>query len=277
MRAKRAVYTSLLLPVISNAIAASGQLAEDLRDLNTSFSIAYQLTHLDYVEPSNTEAFYLPDNHSYLDKESGNLMGVRLGASWMGDKDQHSIYASLLYSRVESDDISYVGHYQDGTPVSLTGQSAIGDWWLRAGRGFVTAKNVLLTAHAGLGYHYWHRGLQNQGYEYYTHKEWDIGGTLQYAPARRCALTAMLAVGRTFGVRFEYPDAGIEETDLGPSDLIKAGIEFDYEVADSWHLFLGADYYSFRYGQSEVINGVVMEPLSYTELINVALGVRISR
>jgi hypothetical protein len=113
MRATPLLYASSIILCANQARGADTSLAEGIRDLNTNVSAAFQMTHLKYEEPSNTEAFNLPNQHTYLDKESGTPVGVRLSASWMGEKEQHGIYASLLYSRVSSDDITYTGHYQD--------------------------------------------------------------------------------------------------------------------------------------------------------------------
>lgn len=248
---------------------ASGQ---SFSEFNTNINAAFQYTHLHYEEPANTAVAQVQGD-SYLDKETGYAPGGRIGVSFMSNGQQGHWYGSLQFSRVVSDDIDYIGHFQNGDPATATAAAEINDWWLRLGKGFQTADHVMLVPHLGIGYHTWARGLEGQGYEYYSHKDWTVGGMLQYRPAEPVTITAMLAVGRTFGAHFEY-DLVDMDTGLGSSPLYKAGLEIDYAAGQHWHLFLGVDYQTFSYGASKVVNGFI-EPISHTELTNYNLGVRV--
>jgi hypothetical protein len=262
------------------APAVAREHAEDrLCRLDTRIAFAFLASHIDYVEPSDTGVFDLPDQAKYLDKESGTIFGFRADASYMAPPSHHRLYAMIEYSRVAGN-LDYTGHYiGSGLPVTSTSTARMTDLWGRIGKGIVASDRILLLPRLGLGYHTWDRGLDSDGTEHYWHKQWDVGGLVRIRCDDVFTVSLMLAIGRTFDAEFEYPTVGIPRTSLGSSPLAEAGLEIDAALSEHLHLFLGADYSTFRYGQSAIhaIGGGVyaMEPLSTTEITNGTLGLRL--
>ncbi len=259
--------------------------------VNRSLSLSYRRTNFYFVEPTDGCALYNTCfmNNGFepaLDSENGNINGIKLAASWMGDENTwwDNPYLYLGYSWV-SGRVNYATLDQNGNPVyGLQSRATIQDYTFRLGKGFETGRSVMLTPYLGFGGHFWSReialGDPSGFHESYSHAYFGGGGLIQYAFLRRWVVTGNALIGKTFWAQISSePD--IDHAALGSSLLVDLGLEFDFAAYKALHLFTGIDYMNYSYGQSGVFivnngNNDVIEPASRTELYAFDLGVRLA-
>lgn len=249
--------------------------------VNNSVSLAYLNSNLDYVEPSDEQAFNT--GTSYLDYERASLNGLRLAVNWM------SPAYSDLYVHADWDWASgranYTGFDQKNNPVTGDSGATIQDFGLKIGKGIVTGRHWMLTPYGTFGGRHWTRvigeGTSGDFNETYQHLYAGFGGLIQYAPSEGWVVTGDATLARTFYAWINDAPDGLSHAPLGGSPLIKLGLEADRRITDRLHAFIGFDYMYFRYGQSDVYlvpnsnpQLVVMEPASETNMYNVTVGAR---
>lgn len=257
--------------------------------VNNSVSAAYLNSNLDYVEPSDLDAFNT--GTTYLDFEKGSLNGLRLAASWMSP-DYRDLYVHGEWDWSEGT-TNYTGFTQKIvggvtvlTPATGDSGATIQNYQLKVGKGFVTGEKWMLTPYGTFGGRHWTRvigeGTAGDFNETYQHFYLGFGGLIQYAPSDRWVVTGDATLARTFYAWINDPPDGLNHATLGASPLIKLGVEVDAKVNAALHLFTGFDYTYFTYGQSDVYpvpnqpTLAVMEPASQTQMYNVTIGARFS-
>lgn len=286
---------AILLPMAAYALPGDSFGTEKpaetqvIRAVNRSLSLSYQRSIFYYIEPTDTCALY---NQCYtnngfqpsLDSEAGNINGVKASASWMGDADTwwENPYLYLSWSWVNGL-VNYASLDNNGNPVyGLQSRATIQDYTFRLGKGFETARNVMLTPYLGIGGHFWEReiALGNPGgyHESYSHAYAGAGGLIQYAFLRRWVVTGNALIGKTFWAQVSA-EPQIDHAALGSSLLVDLGLELDFAAYKALHLFAGVDYMNYSYGQSGVYivnngNNTAMEPFSRTEIYAFDVGLR---
>lgn len=249
--------------------------------MDNSLAIAYQLTNLKYVEPSDTCALSVCTNANsagYFDRESGYINGVRVDLSRLGFDGR--VYGRVNYS-LAGGYVQYQGYTQGGTPIpSGVSGAIISDYSARLGPAFSSGP-VLAVPFVQYGHHAWRRfiGVDTpQAYEEdYSHNYLAVGGLFQLAMTPVLVGSVYALAGQTFSPAISVPGLGFEQN-LGSSALVKAGARLDFRVSYWFGLYAGIRYTRFSYGQSrpqQVGNLIIMEPQSNTVIASYEGGMRV--
>ena len=249
--------------------------------IDNNVSIAYRLTDLHYVEPSDTCALAVCTNapqSSYFDRESGYVNGFR--ASLSGLLLGGRMCARLTYDRV-SGNVRYEGYTQNGTPVPNGVSGAIiSSYGLRLGAAFYDGP-VMAAPFLQYGHHAWRRQIglgTTQAYEEdYHHDYVALGALIQVALTRRLVGSIYAAAGQTLNPAIAVAALGFSQG-LGTAPLVKAGASLDLRLSRWLGLYAAVRYTRFSYGQSapqQSGNLVIMEPQSNTVIADYEGGLRV--
>ncbi len=284
--AARAGLLLLLSAGMLSAAASSAWSAPDapapesspFLDVNNSVSFSFVQSHLDYIEPGST------NGGTYLDYEKGDLNGGRVAFSLMRRLDVDNVYFHAEWTGTEAK-VNYTGYYLGGPPyVQALGQSraTAQEYGFKLGKGFALGRSWMITPYLSLGKRYWVRvlGLGTAGsyVESYSAPYYAAGSLFQCSPLKGLVLTGDATIGRTDRpwINVALAGTGLSHASLGAAVVKKAGFEADYRVWDFVHVFAGADYTLFNFGQSAVQPTGYYEPFSRTEIFNYTAGVRLS-
>ena len=141
----------------------------------------------------------------------------------------------------------------------------------------------MLTPYLTLGGRHWTRGMYAGNIEAYNetyqHFYLGFGSLIQYAPSAKFVLTGDAMMGGTFDSQMT-DSAASHTAPLGNSPVIKIGLDSDYRVNSVLHFFTRLDYLWFSYGQSNNYSAgpglIAMEPISRTQVLNWATGIRLT-
>lgn len=112
----------------------------------TEFEFGLMYYHLDYKEDLP------PPNKS---EESGWLPGIYVGLKTV---EPRKVYLNT-FLELSSDDVSYDGSTQGGTPLKGNSSATFWRFQFNIGYTFPVRRNILLSPYTGYGYRYWERGL----------------------------------------------------------------------------------------------------------------------
>lgn len=246
----------------------------DIKASNNQIGFQLMSTNVDYTEIG--DGTLTPTGT--LDTEKGHVPGYSLSISTMQDWWLGNDYIEAEYDHA-SGTTNYTGalctlaggcgafgSYVGTSGASLTNYSA------RYGAGLIVNGLLMLTPYVEFAHHEWDRGV-NSG-ELYTSNYSGIGVLGQYSPANRLVLSANALFGRTFGNNIDIP--GSFSGALSNSNLYRAGAAADYAFTKYFHLNVGVDYMSFKYGISALypLGGgyYTWEPDSKTNYTTVRVG-----
>ncbi|MCX5789760.1 MAG: hypothetical protein NTX64_14845 [Elusimicrobia bacterium] len=246
--------------------------------VNNSFCLAFDRSSLRYIEPGDL------NGGNYFDHEDGYTTGVRASVSLMGHLDVDNVYFRLDYLGSEGK-VAYTGYYLGGppwTPANLTSRATTQEINVRLGKGFPLGKRWMLTPFAAGGRRYWMRelgvGTPGDYVESYSFYYYSLGAMAQFSPFGGLTLTADGALGKTDAawINVSDPYPMLRHEGLGSRLIQRYSAEADYRVHGRVHVFAGADYEYFTFGQTAVSPTGYFEPFSKTRVFNYNAGVRIS-
>lgn len=267
---KKHIFMSLLCGVLPvSALAANAT----LKQADNQVGVAFSYLHQSYGEFNDGLSPSLKAD--YLDTERGNLSGVALNYTAMGD----ALYGELNLG-ANTGDTGYTGYVQNLstgalTPATTTTRNTITEFNGKLGWPVDLTQSALLIPNVELGARYWRRtvgvGTSLASTEDYRHYYAGIGLIGQYAPIDGLVLKLSGLLGRTFGAHISGGSTINEE--LGAKPLYRAGLGADYRLPGGWHLNGGVDYLRFAYGQSNLAPTGFIEPRSTTENVSYKIGV----
>ena len=272
-----------LLLVVLTAGAIGGSACgrnRQIVELDNSVSIAYQLLHFNYVEPSDTCALGICSNATssgYFDRELGNINGVRLSASQL-DMGIH-FYGRIAYRRAQGY-VKYQGYSQAGTPIpnGVSGANIAG-YSVRLGP-VLSSGRVMAIPFVQYGHHAWSRvvgvGTSASYEEDYQNQYFGFGALFQVAMTRILVGSLYAMAGQTLNPSISVPSLGFAQP-LGAAPLVKAGVLLNLRLSRLFGLYAGVRYVRFSYGQSPTEQSgslTVMEPASNTVMTSYEGGLR---
>lgn len=277
--------------LLSAALAVAGITAaplsnadtQDVIKSNNQLSVSVSDRQINYTEIGGGQ-FNTPVG--ILDSESGQMSGIQLSFSAMGEKDYGTAHQYIKLAISHSEDmLTYTG----ASLVSISGRgygSLTGTHYdtienvdLAYGIGFDVSNNLMVSPMIEAGYRSWLRTINSD--EFYTHRYYAAGLLVQYSPIDRLVFSAAASSGQTYAANIDVtPIAGIGGFSgaLGSAPLQKFSLSVDYGFMEHFHGHAGVDVTHFSYGISDtykVSNGYVMwEPNSITieTVINIGLG-----
>jgi hypothetical protein len=275
---KKLLMAALTAGVLRGTVCAHERAVWSIDD---HVSVAYCLTDLHYVEPSDTCALAVCTNapqSRYFDRESGFINGLHasLTGLLLGDR----MYARLAYDRV-SGNVRYQGYAQNGTPIPNGVSGAIiSSYGIRLGAAFPDGV-VMAVPFIEYGHHAWRRligvGTRQAYEEDYHHDYVALGALIQVALTQRLVGSVYAAAGQTLNPAIAVAALGFSQG-LGTAPLVKAGASLDLRLSRWLGLYAAVRYTRFSYGQSapqESGNLVIMEPQSDTVIADYEGGLRV--
>ncbi len=273
-------YARFLLVVFSccaPAISIGG--TNDIRDANNQVGVQVISTHVDYTETGDGT---MGTKTGVLDTERGRVPGFALFASGMWGPD--NAYMQGQVSRT-SGHTHYVGApITGGAYGSALGTSSAKLWdgSVRFGTGLGVHDSTMAIFYLELGVHEWYRGV-NYG-ETYKHAYGGLGLLGQVSPLSGLVLSANALIGKTYRPHISVAGPYGFSSDLGGSNIYKAGLAVDYALARHFHLNAAIDYTHFRYGMGNIVatnlgGGTTLyqwEPDSLTKYVTGRVGVAYS-
>ncbi len=237
----------------------------DIISSNNLIGIQAISTNVNYTETDSTGT---------LDTENGWVTGYALSLSMMKNWMFGNDYFEAEFDH-SNGTTKYVGGLivppstPYGSAVMLSG-AMFTNYSGRYGTGIIVNDEFMLTPFFELGYHEWDRVSFGSTYK---NDYWGLGALGQYSPLGNLVFSANAMAGTTFGGNI-VSSSGFSGS-LGYSIIYKAGISADYAYTQKLHFNIGADYLSFKYGNSAAksIAGVwLYEPDSGTNDVTVKLG-----
>lgn len=243
-----------------------------------SFDVGADIKDFNYQE--------FDDNNFILDEEHGLLPGVKLGLEW-----QWPTWYLNLDSSMSAGTVDYSGFTQsnipalDGIPVNTTTDTLIIDSLLTSGYRFGTHKRNFSSLYAGLGYHFWYRGIRDgndaQGNpvsgldEYYSWIYAALGGKWAMFNSQRIggALNVQARHNLAGNMSLTLPGSDQMDFTLGNDWSVRLSVPFQYYISKRSSLTLQPYYETWNLGKSNVVeqtvNGVptgnaYLEPRSET-------------
>ncbi len=276
----RALLAGLVLLLAASARA--GELNPAILSVDNGVSLGYSALHLYYIEPSGVDQLANVPGSGYEDYEKGTIEGAKLGAGVVLPQ-AGNLYLRAGLQHVEGD-VTYTGFTQQTfKPIyGAISHAIINEWDVRAGKSIATGERWALTPYGAFGGRHWVRELgpmtTGDFVESYNHYFLGAGALTQFAlqPAWVWTLDASLA--KMISPTINVPGQ-LDHTALGPSPIIKVGLESDTRLSSAAHLFAAVDYEYFTYGQSAnqiAPPNIVMEPFSRTETWSFTVGARVS-
>ena len=235
---------------------------------NNQFGVDLLSTHMDYTEIGDGS---FGTRSGILDSEKGAVHGLSAEGSYMSRASKTYFSLQFSYSLGDTDytGAPLMGNQPYGsllgvTPVILVNARG------RVGKGF-GVNGILLTPYAELGWHLWHRGV-NDG-ETYSYYHCGIGLLGQETPVRNLVLSAHFLLGRTF-----YPYIAVKnyfDGPLGDTAYSNAGVAADYALERQLHARLALDFTRFGFGRSAFYpfgTAQVWEPDSTSRYLTLKVG-----
>lgn len=261
-----AILTSVILYSFISASQAKADIAA-IRNSNTEVWGSVGGFFFNYKEQS-----YPPN---IPDSEHGWTPSVDAGVSYMTNNNW--FYA--LEGGVTFGTDHYNGsilNFRTGNydiPFQTKTQETISRFDGKIGRGFALGNRVMLTPYGEIGFRYWDRNIDGMTEDYQNFDA--LGGLmLQVAATNRLIFTGYGSAGTTFGASMKASD--INGTfNLGNFGMYKFGAKASYAFTPRWDIFTAIDYDSFRFMQSQTVNGVsfsAYEPSSRTEETTMRVG-----
>lgn len=227
------------------AVAAFAPAGPTLRGAVDQQAFGIGQLHQNYREYNNGLS---PGLGEILDREDGNITQLSYRLTIVRRRTLGNL--AIDYAR---GDTRYDGHFLvGGAPASDTTHNRI--LALRGDLGHVLwqGERGLVAPQLEFGYRAWTRHLDGSGQEEkYTHMLLGVGVRAYYALTRKLVVSGLAFIGNTL-------DPSIEGTavfhwsaaSLGTAPYRRIGLAMDYRLRGGWHIGLGADYVTWRYGQS---------------------------
>lgn len=235
-------------------------------------------------------------NGSVLDKETGSIPMISLGASSISGNPQGGLYWRIQ-GRYARGNTAYDGQTLGGTPVQTTTANTIFDIDGRLGFATGIGRHMALIPYFELGEHHWRRNVGSGqgagGIEHYTNGYLGGGLLWEIALNRRWVLALHGMAGYTFGAQITATDPVLIDTStnqvfyatssqtLGDSAYENGGLKATYLINRVWRAFIRIDATHFRYMASTPIpiftttgsgEPGFYEPDSHTTQIAVTIG-----
>jgi len=250
-------YVSQLGTIIVSLFLTTFSVASDF-----SFEIGADVKQFNYQE--------FDDDNVILDEEHGTLPGVALGLEWQWPSWFLSVDSSMLSGTVD-----YSGFTQssnpslDGIPVNTTTDTFIIDSLLTSGYRFGSDKRNYSSLYAGLGYHFWYRGIRDgsdvQGNpvsgldEYYSWIYAALGGKWAMLNTQRVGGSVNLQARHNLAGQMSLTLPGRDQMDftLGNDWSMRLSVPFQYYISKQSSLTLQPYYETWNLGKSDIVEETI--------------------
>lgn len=221
----------------------------------------------------------------WLDSNVGNMPAINLHLSRQGPLFGISDVFTSIDLTYAKGNTTYVGnsvqyewlsyHGPDisrvYSPLRFNSPGWTADAAVKVGKGIPLGSRWQLTPYLTAGAHVWNRD-SNYPHNYYSHGQAGIGFMLQYSPISRLVLGLDASAQEAFSSKVSENG---EVYDLGSKPILTGKISADYAMTRHWHVTASYTVSQFRYGHSQVINGV-WEPSDVTTTQTVMGGLAYS-